>query len=362
MPQRTAIWTVSKTPALLAEGIIPAERLLEDMIVVSPRILSDEWMLIGRQQTTTRGRPDLLAIAPDGGLVLIELKRDRASRDIVGQALEYACWVEELESDDIVAIYDRFAPGRNLATDFLERFGEPLDEDTLNESHQIVLVATHLDESSERIVKYLSDKGIAINVLCFQVFAHGDQQLLSRTWLMDPVQSQVSAATPSKNKAREREPWNGEFYVNFGHGETRDWSEAKRYGFICGGGGSWYSNTLNLLSTGDRVWVNVPKTGYVALGEVMGPREPITNFMVSTEEGEQPAIDVLQGATYHREWADDPERMEYFVPIRWLHSVPLEEAVNELGLFGNQNTVCKPTTPRWRTTVERLKERWRIGA
>ncbi|MFC7694153.1 hypothetical protein ACFQY5_36115 [Paeniroseomonas aquatica] len=29
--------------------------------------------------------------------------------------------------------------------------------------------------------------------------------------------------------------------------------------------------------------------------------------------------------------------------------------MDEIGLFGNQNTVCKPTTPKWRSTVERLK-------
>jgi hypothetical protein len=38
--------------------------------------------------------------------------------------------------------------------------------------------------------------------------------------------------------------------------------------------------------------------------------------------------------------------------------VPLEKAVREIGLFGNQNTVCKPTTPKWRSTVERLKEKF----
>ena len=27
-------------------------------------------------------------------------------------------------------------------------------------------------------------------------------------------------------------------------------------------------------------------------------------------------------------------------------------------MFGNQNTVCKPKTPQWRTTVERLKLRF----
>jgi hypothetical protein len=55
------------------------------------------------------------------------------------------------------------------------------------------------------------------------------------------------------------------------------------------------------------------------------------------------------------EYIDDPEQCEYFVPMQWLQTVPLNKAVQELGLFGNQNTVCRPTTGKWRTTVERLK-------
>ena len=123
-------------------------------------------------------------------------------------------------------------------------------------------------------------------------------------------------------------------------------------------GGHVNSNTLNLLSVGDRVWVKDPGFGFVGVGEVTGPREPITEFRIATEQGERPAIEVLNGGTYHREFIDDPDRMEYFLPVRWLHSVPLDQGVNEIGMFGNQNTVCKPTTPKWRTTVERLKERW----
>jgi hypothetical protein len=275
------------------------------------------------------GRLDLLAIAPDGALVLIELKRDRTPREVVAQALDYACWVEELGTDDIAAIYDRFAPGRDLAADFHTRFGQPLDEDELNQSHQVVIVATHLDESSERIVRYLGDKGIAINVLCFQVFDHEGQHLLSRTWLVDPVQTQVSAATPVTRGSREREPWNGEFYACFGHSETRDWAEGRKYGFICAGGGSWYSNTLNLLSPGDQVWVKAPGYGFVGVGEVIGPREPITAFQIDTDGDERPAVDVLAEGNYHREFIDDPERMEYFVPVRWIHSVPLEARERE---------------------------------
>jgi hypothetical protein len=357
MPQHTALWVVDETPSPLAEDRLPSEKKLEDMIVVAPRILSDEWMLIGRQERTISGCLDLLAIAPDGALILIELKRDKTPREVVAQALDYASWVEALEADDIAAIYRRFAPGRDLATDFQSRFGQPLDEDTLNDSHQVVIVATHLDDSSERIVKYLDDKGIPINVLCFQVFANGDQQFLSRTWLMDPTQTQLSAATPVTSGKRERQPWNGEYYACFGHGDSRNWDEARRYGFICAGGGSWYSNTLGQLSVGDRVWVKAPGHGFVGVGEVTGERQPIAEFLID----ERPALEVLQDASYHREVADDPEQMEYFVPLRWVHAVPLNEAVNEVGMFGNQNTVCKPITPKWRATVKRLMERWELG-
>lgn len=51
-----------------------------------------------------------------------------------------------------------------------------------------------LDASTERIVAYLSERDIAINVLCFQVFQQGAQQLISRSWLLDPVETQANAS------------------------------------------------------------------------------------------------------------------------------------------------------------------------
>lgn len=362
MPIRNSVWTVGENPQSLPESRLASELVLENMIVTDSRILSEEWILIGRQERTGNGGVvDLLAVAPDGALILIELKRDRTPREVVAQSLDYACWVEKLEADDIAAIYSRFAQDRDLAADFQKRFGQPLDEEQLNYKHEIVIVATELDPSSERIVEYLSDRGISINVLCFQVFLHGEQQLVCRSWLLDPVETQISAATTSKRGPGAREPWNGEFYASFGHSERRNWDEARRYGFISAGGGSWYSNTLSLLNTGDRVWVKAPGYGFVGVGQVTGPREAITDFSISADGAERPATELLEKANYHREFMDDPEHREYFVPVRWLHTVALEEAVNEIGLFGNQNTVCKPTTPKWRTTVDRLKDRWQIA-
>jgi RecB family endonuclease NucS len=69
MPIRNAIWTVGPHPQPLLEARLPSERVLEDMIVAAPRILSDEWMLIGRQERTGAGGIiDLLAMDAIGRL------------------------------------------------------------------------------------------------------------------------------------------------------------------------------------------------------------------------------------------------------------------------------------------------------
>ena len=48
-----------------------------------------------------------------------------------------------------------------------------LVEETLNAAHQIILVAAELDDATERIIKYLNERDIAINVIFFQVFQNG---------------------------------------------------------------------------------------------------------------------------------------------------------------------------------------------
>lgn len=358
MPIHHAVWRIGETPAPLNTTRLASEKQLEDMIVSDPRILSTEWMLIGRQERTSDGGiVDLLAIAPDGSLVLIELKRDRTPRDVVAQALDYAEWVSRLTSDRLVQIYARFSNGGRLEDAFKSKFGVVLDEESLNQSHQIVVVAAELDPATERIVSYLNERDIPINVMFFTVFQHGNEQLLSRAWLLDPGETQVNAAQVTGTANGEgREPWNGEFYVSYGH---RNWDDALRFGFVSGGGGAWYSQTLKLLQPGDRVWVKIPGTGYVGVGRVLEPVQDGTSFLVDTTTGKQPVLEVLEDAEHYKAVATNPELAEYFVRVQWLDSRKEEDAINELGLFGNQNTVCKPTSPKWRHTVERLKSQFK---
>lgn len=347
------IWRVGQPAQRLVESRLASEQELEEMIAATPEIISDQWMVIGRQEDTgLGGRIDLLAIAPDSSLVLIELKRGRTPREVVAQALDYATWVEALDAEAVMRIYARFKAKSqekgDLARDFEARFGTPLDAEVFPGQHQIVIVASMLDAGSERIVSYLGKRSIAINVLCFKVFQHGTDKLLSRAWLRDPVEAQ--AASSAGTSPASPGLWNGEYYGSFG---GRSWEEAVKYGFISAGGGSWYTNTLKLLKPGDRIWVKIPGKGFVGVGRVTGVSTPLTEFKVDLDGQQVPAAEVVtQGEL---DATADPEKMEYFVPVEWAQTVTEDQAVNEPGLFGNTNSVCAPKTPKWRTTIERLR-------
>lgn len=353
MPIRHAIWKVGAKPEPVVEVSLGKESLLEQMIVEDSSILSDRWLLIGRQVRTAHGGfIDLLALNQDAQLIVIELKRDMTPREVVAQALDYASWVQTLASDDVAAIYNRYSTGASLEEAFQQRFGVALDDEQLNGSHQVVIVASALDHSTERIVNYLNAMGVAVNVIFFQVFQDGSNQYLSRSWLIDPVETEIKAISGSGGSKGE---WNGEYYVSFGQSEDRDWQEAVKYGFISGGGGNWYSQTLFLLSPGDRVWVNIPKKGYVGVGRVTNSAVKASEFMVSVDGVQKPFMD-MASANYHRQFIDDEEKSEYFVSIDWVFTKKLAEAVSEIGFFGNQNTVARPKTHKWIHTVERLRQ------
>ncbi len=69
-------------------------------------------------------------------------------------------------------------------------------------------------------------------------------------------------------------------------------------------------------------------------------------------------MEVLAHRDLYKLYADDPQKAEYFVKMDWLDKVPTAQAINEVGLFGNQNTVCQPTAQKWRYTVDKLKTRF----
>ena len=353
MPIEVGIWRLGAKPEKVNISAIDSELKLEDALAKDLSILSSQLMLIGTQVPTSYGKfIDMLAMDVSGNLSIIELKKSRTPREVVAQLLDYASWVQSLSYEEIAAIFSEKNLGKKLEERFDEAFGTSLPEQ-INQDHKLIVVASELDSSTERIINYLSDNyGVPINAVFFRFFHENGRDYLARTWLIDPEEAERKI---SKSKVKKgTEPWNGrDFYVSLGEGEHRNWDDCRKYGFVSGGQGKWYSQTLKLLSPGSRVFVNIPKTGYVGVGTVKESAVPVKDFNAAVDRKEIPILDAPLEAPQMGKNADNLDLCEYLVRIEWIKAVPRTEAYWEKGLFALQHTACRLTSS---FTIERLSQ------
>ena len=151
----------------------------------SDDILEDgKLLIIGRQVTTNLGSIiDLLGIDREGNTVVIELKRDRTPRDTLAQALEYASFVEELDTDQLEEILQRYVSDEalNLASYHRNYFELSSDEAvSFNKEQRIVLVGQRITGEIRQTASFLRRKGMRVTCLEFSYFqANGGKHLLS---------------------------------------------------------------------------------------------------------------------------------------------------------------------------------------
>ena len=352
MSMNMGIWRVGEGEEVHAVSLggMDLEGRLESIVEKDPSILGPSLMIVGRQVSTPSGKIDLLAIDAEGNLTVIELKRDRTPRDVVAQALDYGSTVKGMTPDEIESTFKEYQhslgvkPQQAIGAALEKAFGKKPSE--INASHSLMIVAAEVDPATERIVRYLEEQYGAdnIEVVFFRAFKDGDHQYLARSWMREP-----EAAPPPGE-------WNGEYYANFDEGDSRLWSEARKYGFISAGGGEWYVRTLGMLEPGARVWVSVPGRGYVGVGEVVSTAAHYKDFTLKSDGSDIPITEVGLKA----ENAFDEDYAQHFVGVEWIKTVALKDAVKEPGFFGNQNTVARPRSPKWSHTVGRLKARWGV--
>ena len=316
-------------------GVLSREALIEQWVEENPRLLGLDALIIGRQVPTDHGKfIDLLAIDRDGEVIIIELKKDRSPRDVVAQVLDYASWISELETEDVLEIAAAYHK-RHLSDVFYERFGEGLPE-TLNTTHSMFIVASELDPASRRIVQYLSEvHRMAINTAFFTVFEAEGEQWLTTDFLLD--QEVVEARSERKTRA----PWSGYYFVNAGVGQDRAWEDMVRYGFVGASGGEVYTKPLDNLSVGDKIFAYQKGQGYIGYGVVRAEKVIASAF--ATKDGPLFGQPLVQPAM--KQNADDPASAGYVVGVDWVKTLPIDQAKSFKGAFANQNIVCKLRDP-----------------
>ncbi len=334
MPVEMRMWRIDGAePRALTASALPAEKDLHEFLKRDPSLLGERLLVIGSEVITPFGpRLDLLAIDVEGNLHLLELKRDKTPRDVVAQVLDYGSWVSTLSREDVIAIANN-----HLSQPFEAAFedvfgGAPPDE--LNSGLRLTIVAAELDASSERIVNYLRTFGVPVNAVFFSYLEDEGRRYLARSWLAADEEEPAGAGKPGKRAA-----WNGrDWYVSFGGG--RPWEDARQFNFVSAGGGKFYSQTIRSLPVGARIWVNVPGSGYVAVGETLAPAARFDEATVRIDGSWRPLAEQPLGGGYRHRGAGD-ENDEWVVPVTWLSARPESDAFWQKGMFASQHSACK---------------------
>ncbi len=208
MADEVRVWQVTKDGSLeeIKASTLNREERLERWITQDISVLQPDnsgLLVIGQQIKTDFGKEiDLLCIDPEGNLVIVELKRDKTPREVTSQALDYASWVKDLGADKVKEIAASFLKnGKNLKDAFEDAFPETDFPDVINDDHSIKIVASEVDDSTERIIRYLSDRGININFVRFQMFRSQDgRELLVRSFTVPPDEAEQNTRRSGKTK------------------------------------------------------------------------------------------------------------------------------------------------------------------
>lgn len=206
MPQDVKIWKIIDGDTLkeIPKPKLDLEERLENWLEKDISIISNDLLVIGRQiETDFGGFIDLLCVDYNGDIIIVELKRDKTPREITAQILDYASWVNDLSNEKITEIANKYLGEKGPFEDAFKKKFKTDVPDTLNEHHKMLIVASEIDSSSERIMKYLSDSyGVGINALTFQYFRDDEREFLARVFLIEPseVEYKTKIRVASKRK------------------------------------------------------------------------------------------------------------------------------------------------------------------
>ena len=207
--EETKIWAVEGTSAtpLNTTNQMESEGLLEDILTANPDMLEEGLQLVGRQTSTTGGPLDLLGVDTDGRLVVYELKRGTLNREAVAQVIDYASSLDAMDADTLSRhIADRSG---NLGIQRIDNFGDWYNNNWSEDSFdslmppRMVLVGLGVDNTTERMVKYMASSDMDISLLTFHSFLDNDSKtLLTRN--VEVERADTAASTQGKSTYRAR--------------------------------------------------------------------------------------------------------------------------------------------------------------
>ncbi len=205
--QEIKLWNIENDSVIQVEKArLDYENRLEKWMIDDISILSNDLAVVGSQVITSFGKKiDILAINSLGELIIIELKRDKTYKEVIAQTLDYATWIKDLDYDDLNNILNKY--GKTDYKDIGEYFSSVFDKESeeidFNSDHKMLIVGSEIDDSTVRIIDYLSSEpySVNINAVNFNYFKSKDgKEFLAQSF----IKPERNIIEESKSKKRKR--------------------------------------------------------------------------------------------------------------------------------------------------------------
>lgn len=205
--QEIKLWNIEgESVNPISQSKLDYENRLEKWLIEDISILSNSLAVIGSQVITAYNKKiDILAVNSIGEIIIIELKRDKTYREIVAQALDYATWVKDLNYDELNGIFNKYGKSQynDLGEYFSSKFKKDSEEIDFNSDHKMLIVGSEIDDSTVRIIDYLSSEpySVNINAVNFNYFRDNNgKEFLAQSF----IKPEESIIEESRSKKRKR--------------------------------------------------------------------------------------------------------------------------------------------------------------
>ena len=156
-------------------------RDIQEWVASNPNILGQNLLIIGKEFSgfdRTNERLNLLAIEPDGTLVIIELKRDDTGSDAHWQAIKYASYFRHAQDDSIIRMLAAYkdVSEEDAGSMLLKHLGDD-DFSSLNHDQRIILASHRFAPEVTSAVLWLNGKVPDDNLItCVQLIPNVDSK------------------------------------------------------------------------------------------------------------------------------------------------------------------------------------------
>jgi hypothetical protein len=144
------------------------EQEIESLLWTNPdEFLNESLLLVARQPTLAAGgRPDVVALARDARVVVIEVKRE-VDRGQLAQCLEYAGWARATSLDELAGMYHR-GP-ETFFSDWQEFTGDAAPA-VIVRRPRLALIARSFHGRTHSALEFLVENGVPVQIIEVSIY------------------------------------------------------------------------------------------------------------------------------------------------------------------------------------------------